>query len=282
MDDQVNKPIDVAELFATLSRLVATRADRRPEPAQLEAARVELTGIPEQLPGIDLERAMRTVESVPLLRRLLASFRRENLTVLDQLREALAQGELQLARRLVHTVKGVGGNLGAAELGNAARLLEAAMQLEDTESLQPALQLFEEKLNEVLGSILLLGDQEASAGMSRGIGAQRVLSHQRVASCACCSEQAPGSSERPRSGPSTSIPAVASHERDELAALARALSPLLEAHNLQALGVWDGMRPLLPAKLGDKLEATLQRLDFSDASRLLQAIMQELEISLCP
>jgi len=280
MDDQVNKPIDVAELFATLSRWVATQADRRPEPAQLEAVRVELAGIPEQLPGIDLGRAMRTVESAPLLRRLLTSFRSENLGVLDQLHEALSQREFQLARRLVHTVKGVGGNLGATELGNAARLLEVAMQLEDAESLQPALQLFEDKLNEVLDAILLLGDQDGSAGPGRVPGAQQVLPHEGIASCAYCSEQAPGSGERPRPGQSASLPAVASHERDEIAAWARTLAPLLEAHNLQALGVWDEMRPLLPAKLGDKLEATLQRLDFSDASRLLRAIMQELEISL--
>lgn len=280
MDDQVNKPIDVAELFATLSRLVATRAGRRPEPVLLEAARFELAGIPEQLPGIDLGRAMRTVESAPLLRRLLTSFRRENLDVLDQLHEALSQREFQLARRLVHTVKGVGGNLGATELGNAARLLEVAMQLEDAASLQPALQLFEDKLNVVLDSILSLGDQDGSAGPGGVSGRQRVLSQKGIASCACCSEPTPASSEPPRSGPPTRVPVVASHERDELAALARTLSPLLEAHNLQALGVWDEMRPLLPAKLGDKLEATLQRLDFSDASRLLQAIMQELEIAL--
>jgi len=246
MDDQVNKPVDVAELFATLRRWVEPQDAGSPEPLPAEAARGEGKRLPGRLPGIDLKRAIRTVESAQLLRRLLRTFRTENLAVLDRLQEVLSQGDFQQARRIVHTVKGVGGNLGATELGNAALWLEVAMQGEDAESLRPALVVFQDKLNEVLSSILLLGEQE---------------------------ERAAETGQAPRR------PEAAAAEPEQLAALARQLYSLLEAHNLQALGVWEEIRPLLPAEAAQRLEAALQGLDFSDASRLLGGIMQQLEIS---
>jgi CheY-like chemotaxis protein len=247
MNDQVNKPIDVAELFGTLSRWVGQQGESWGEPAQEEAGRGGGFGFPpDELPGIDLPRAMRTVESAPLLRRLLISFRRENLGVVGTLHEALAGSDFPLARRIVHTVKGVGGNLGATGLFDAALLLELAMQAEDTGSLRPALELFEERLAEVLDSILRLEQCEKSCGDP-------------------CEK---------------SVDQASPVERERIAELAGDLFSLLEAHNLNALGVWEEMRLLLKGEAADRLEAVLQSLDFGEASRLLGLIMQDLEISL--
>jgi len=246
MDDQVNKPIDVAELFATLSRWVGPQpggSPAAPEPEQMPA---DPSGFPDRLPGIDLDRAVRIVESAPLLRRLLISFRCENLGVMAELREALSKGELEQVRRIVHTVKGVGGNLGAIELGSAALSLELALHGGDAGSLRLALEAFQEKLDQVLGSILLLGGPQPEPADA---GAQSA------------GETAPAA------------------DREEVAELARELSRLLEAHNLSALGLWEQLRPLLPAQAAARLEETLQRLDFDDAYRLLGAIMQEMEMS---
>ena len=246
MNDQVNKPIDVSELFATLGRWVGPGAEGMSEPLPEEASCEELEAFPERLPGIDLPRALMIVESAPLLKKLLISFGIENLALADELRQALDNGEWPLARRLVHTVKGVGGNLGAVELHAAALTLETALREEDAGALDPALEEFLATLDEVLASC-------------------RVLESQQV-------------EERRPPSEASRLPASPA-ERARLAALAGRLSELLEAHNLNALGVWEEMRPLVAGEVADKLEATLQGLDFGDAAALLSAIMQDLETS---
>ena len=244
MNDQVNKPIDVAELFATLRRWVGPQADSAPQPK--EAARVAAEGLPEYLPGIDPVRALSIVESAPLLRRLLTSFRRENMGVVDRLREALSKGDLQGARLIVHTVRGVAGNLGATGLCCAASSLETALHGEDSGPLTSALETFEAKLAELLGTIRFLEEQEEGGAVA---------------------DRAP-------------LVTAAAAEPERLALLAGQLFVLLEAHNLEAIGVWEEMRPLVQAEGADSLAATLQRFDFAEASRTLAAIMQKLEIPL--
>ena len=243
MNDQVDKPIDVAELFATLKRWIGP-AKMSSAPPSPDAAREAHPELPAQLPGIDLERALSIVESAPLLKKLLISFRKENLTVLDDLHQALADGDHLLARRIVHTVKGVGGNLGAIELHAAALCLEKAIHDADSDALPQALKAFETKLSQVLDSLLVLGKPKKAAA---------------------------GPVAEPRTRALT-------EERERLVELVHKLSDLLDAHNLNALGVWEEMKPLLAGESVGRLEATLQCLDFGDASAVLAAIMQDLEI----
>jgi len=243
MNDQVNKPIDVSQLFATLGRWVAPMAVAE-EPAEEEAWDDD-DGLPEQLPGLDLKRAARTVEGAQLLRRLLTSFRKENEGILEQFGEAAQRGDLQLARRIIHTVKGVGGNLGATRLSSAAASLEIALLGDDAEMLHRTLENFAEKLAEVLDSIRFLERQQGEVA-----------------------EAEPG-----REGVR-----IACGDPEQLAAVALRLRRLLEDQNLDALGVWEEMSPLLAGELADRLEATLQSLDFGEARLVLGEIMQTLEI----
>jgi PAS domain S-box-containing protein len=242
MNDQVNKPIIVAELFSTLQRWIRPDAGPVAESVQEEAARGVDGGLPGRIPGIDLQRSMRTLESAPLLRRLLGSFRRENLGVLDGLQAALAAGDLDLARRVIHTVKGVAGNLGATELCSAAAALELALG-QDADSLSHAMEAFGTNMNEVLGSILVLGREEDGAPDLPGRSVPEPL------------------------------------ERERITRLFRELSRLLEADNLNALGIWEEMKPLLPVEPAGRLDTALQGLDFRDASRILGDIGQALEIT---
>jgi len=240
MNDQVNKPIIVAELYNTLQRWVRPHAGPL---AEAPVKDVSAEGLPERLPGINLRRALRTLESAPLLRKLLQSFRRENLSLLDDLHAALAESDLERARRLVHTVKGVGGNLGADALCSAARALEPVLQ-QGGAALDLALGAFSEQLNEVFSSVLLLEAAEPSA-----------------------QPQTP--------------PAQAAHlESAEIARLAVKLCGLLDADNLNALGVWEDTRPVLPAEAAGRLDLALQGLDFREASHILRQLVQELEIAI--
>jgi HPt (histidine-containing phosphotransfer) domain-containing protein len=212
------------------------------------APALEGAGLPERLPGLNLVRALGTLESAPLLRKLLVSFRRENLSLLGELRAALDGGDLELARRLIHTVKGVGGNLGTDALCAAALKLEQvlqALQEDGDPALEVALAAFAACLEEVFGSVLLLGEEAAAAELpgAEGEGSQPL-------------------------------------QWDLIARHCRRLDGLLEADNLNALGVWDELRPLLPAEAAGRLDPALQVLDFRQASLLLGELVQALEIAL--
>jgi hypothetical protein len=69
-------------------------------------------------------------------------------------------------------------------------------------------------------------------------------------------------------------------ERDAIARLSGSLGALLEADNLNALGVWEELKPLLPAEAAGRLDLALQGLDFRGASRILGDIANTLEITL--
>jgi len=243
MNDQVNKPIDVDELFATLARWIGPDAEAVPKPVRPPIEAASLEGLPAVLPGIDLKRAIRIVESAPLLKRLLISFGVENGNAGEELRGMLALGDLDSARRMVHTVKGVGGNLGAVELQEAALFLEGALRGEDPGTLAPALERFEERLAEVLASIATL-------------------------------------SPEPPEQPQVPLEKRSPEEQQRLRELAGELASLLEAQNLTALGVWEELKPLVSSESANRLDATLQCLDFADASKALAAMMRELETAL--
>jgi len=241
MNDQINKPIVVAELYTTLQRWVGPEAGPSGEATARE---VSAEGLPERLPGIDLRRALGTLESAPLLRKLLRSFREENLTLLENLQGALERGDLELARRLVHTVKGVGGNLGASELCSAARLLEPALRLGGA-ALERAREAFAASLNQVFDSVLLLEAQTERAAAPQA----------------------------PPAHPATLDAA-------EIARLSGRLGGLLEADNLNALGVWEELRPLIPGEAAGRLDLALRELDFREASGILHEIARAREIAL--
>jgi CheY-like chemotaxis protein/anti-sigma regulatory factor (Ser/Thr protein kinase) len=245
MNDQVSKPIDVPQLFATLRRWIGPAGlTVEADPMQADWHR---TGFPEQLPGLDLKRVLLALEGTPQLMRLLARFREENEPLMARLGEAAATGELQLAKRMIHTVKGSGGNLGATRLCSAAASLEMALSGGDASLLHQTLESFHEKLNEVLDSIRLLEEQYGGGAGAASRGGEKIK--------------------------------VSTQELEHVAALARTLKRLLEDQNMNALGLWEEMRPLVTGELADRLEATLQSLDFGDAGSILRDIMQNLEIS---
>jgi PAS domain S-box-containing protein len=247
MNDQVNKPFNVAELFATLLRWVRPGAPAAELPVR-PVAGPERSGLPERVPGIDLQRALGTLESVVLLRKLLSSFRRENLSLLEDLGAALATGDQELARRLVHTVKGVGGNLGARELSGAAQALEPLLKEQASPERDRALEEFAARLGEVFDSVVML--------------------------------EAQGEPEEENDGSAGSPGETGPLELAAILEQCRRLHGLLEADNLNALGVWDELRPQLPAEAAGRLDAALQGLDFREATRMLRELAQLLEIAL--
>jgi CheY-like chemotaxis protein len=232
MNDQVNKPIDVPELFATLRRWARPESFTLFEAAGKALVEDEEPGLLEHIHGIDVPRALQRLGNTFLLRKLLISFRNENMETMKNLRAALAQGDNQLAQRIVHTVKGVGGNLCATGLSAAALSLEQAMKGADADAQQSSMAELEEAKVETIGE----------------------------------------SNESP--------PEELLINRERIVPLVRELAALLEANNLTALNVWEQLKPLIAGVNRDKLDSTINGLNFKDGGMILVAISEDMGIEL--
>jgi CheY-like chemotaxis protein/nitrogen-specific signal transduction histidine kinase len=127
MNDYLTKPLDAGRLLASLGQWIApaAAAARDLATAAAPAAKGE-AGAPAV--GLDATRALeRLGGNERLLYGIAAEFAREYAASGEEIAARIAAGDLDGARRLAHTVKGVAGNIAAEALAGAARDLEAAL-----------------------------------------------------------------------------------------------------------------------------------------------------------
>ncbi|GGD86558.1 response regulator [Paenibacillus nasutitermitis] len=86
--------------------------------------------LPPEVPGMDISAALARVNGKrDILVHMLKLFARDYAEFEVRLREALQSGDYTQARRMAHTLKGVAGNLSAAELAAMADQLETLLKL---------------------------------------------------------------------------------------------------------------------------------------------------------
>jgi len=159
MNDYLTKPIEIDRLLATLGQWIVPAAARNtiqvatrpplilPETSQTNALPAQGSAPPA---GLDLATALvRLGGNDRLLRHVVAEFVREYGNCAEQLRQHLAGGNLDGARRLVHTVKGVAGNIAATALAASSRELEESL-LAGAKPPEPALAAFQTALERTL------------------------------------------------------------------------------------------------------------------------------------
>jgi two-component system sensor histidine kinase/response regulator len=79
------------------------------------------------LPGIDMERTLQVLEiDNAAFIRILRGFHAYHQDIVEKLRRARADSDLELMRQLAHGLKGSAANIGAAELSTAAQAIEEA------------------------------------------------------------------------------------------------------------------------------------------------------------
>ena len=138
MNDFVAKPVDPASLFDTLSHWLNIGAGR----GRIAAVpRFGAGGSPggdpgvdaiaelRRLPGFDVGRGLEIWQGnvqkyLGLLRRFVAS----GIDEVERLRDSVARGDTAAAAVLVHDLKGVAGTVGAMQVADCARRLEAQLR----------------------------------------------------------------------------------------------------------------------------------------------------------
>ena len=134
MNDHIAKPIDVAELFTTLARWVRPKspAPMATTTATPTAAPAAPEAEPPALPvldGIDTAAALQRLQGdTALYLKLLRKTAATQADSLEQYDAAVAAADWTSAQRVIHSLKGVAGNLGAEPLRQACARLEAAAQ----------------------------------------------------------------------------------------------------------------------------------------------------------
>lgn len=139
MNDYISKPIESRQIFFILSRWISMdppsetgisteiHQDRLQKvPAVSLSFHIEL---PDSLPGLDIQSGLNRINGNRYLYcSLLKEFLTENTDSLARIRKALSHGNMEYAASLIHTIKGVAGNIGASRVFQSAKSLESVVQ----------------------------------------------------------------------------------------------------------------------------------------------------------
>lgn len=169
MNDHIAKPIDRKHLYATLIAWIkpANRPRVKIAPPLKRMSEVDKIKIPAILPGVDVVSGLeRLGGNHHLFRSLLLSFGREFATASAKVQAALEgrrQDDLKVAKDLIHTIKGMAGNLSALELFDAILALEKGICADRREDWPKLLNGFEFHLQRIFKSIETLKPEEKEA-----------------------------------------------------------------------------------------------------------------------
>jgi len=237
MSAHLAKPIDVDELISTLCA-AAPHAVAAPVSAGAAAGAHQAAQPP--LPGIDLDAALQRMGgNYDALISLLKRFAQSHGGAVDEVRALLATGQRPAARQLLHRLRGVAANLGAATLAQLTAKAEAELHPDratpdDAPSLRQALAALEQAI------VLLLDGIRAST---------------------------PAPSATP-AGPTA-------HDLPQRLA---ELQELLQNNNLKALAQFQTLRAALPATPSSQaLADAVETLNFKEAERLVEDLLQRKE-----
>ncbi len=150
------KPINRAVFFASL---IAVHKGEQLKPAKQETQKYIL---PESLPGIDIARGITQAGgNQKIYNSVLKKFLNHYGSHIDKIRQSHKNKDLQTSHRLIHTLKGVAGNIGAKQVQKAA--LELENRFRDSDDFEELLSIVDNHLQDVFASITSLSNMEEDA-----------------------------------------------------------------------------------------------------------------------
>jgi two-component system sensor histidine kinase/response regulator len=253
MNDHVAKPIDVGQLFVTLSRWIKPKT-----PADDDAETCTLQGVGNEcapdIVGLDIGKALgRVGGNVKLLRKLIGRFVETQADVMTRIKSALdnpAKPDAETATREAHTVKGLAGNIGANEMFKLAGKVEGMIKNGQTDGLPQAMDEMARELKDLLERISQGMPHEVETAKPAGTGAV----------------------------------AEAAVDMEKLAADLKILAELLADDDSQAVKAMDGAMERLNAaghaEAAKKVQKSISGFDFEEALDKLREIGAALGVSL--
>ena len=140
MNDHIAKPIKVHEMLVTMARWITPGVlpstgmiseAESPVPEVLMPGSLAVNENLKNISGLDVVAGLATVQgNEALYHKLLNKFRRNQDDFGGKFRQAQALGDRSTAERLIHTLKGVAGNLGAFAVQKAAQKFEVVLREE--------------------------------------------------------------------------------------------------------------------------------------------------------
>lgn len=184
MNEHVSKPIEPEKLFAVLQSILSeqesllrVRPDEQQASASAPAPVSAEKPFPTELPGVEIQTGLTRVGGKrSFYIKLLGQFIEEYSGVVDELKGFESEENYTEARRVAHTIKGVGGNLGMSGIQETAYALEknyaenrlagehfAPFEAAFTEVLAGLREYFGDESEEGEGQDVLLGNDERDA-----------------------------------------------------------------------------------------------------------------------
>lgn len=162
MNGYIAKPIDVDELVACLLDSIKPEMRKMPDSTLETADTQEKTLLPAYLPSIDWRLGVKSVAgNAQLFHELLLKFYEDFGDAAARLEAFLQTSDIESALALLHSLKGVAGNLAMPELKDRANALEKAIAKQQT-SVPGLLIEFSRAQHKVLESIARLKANEST------------------------------------------------------------------------------------------------------------------------
>lgn len=163
MNAYITKPIDTTLLFRTMGHWIKEKqrsssrklslGETKQPPETNKISAINDNGIPD-LDGINIQSALsRLGGNQKLYQKLLVNFCNNHQNDIKEILQAIELGELITAERMVHTIKGAAGNIGALEVFTDAGSLEDVFRGNTLENVEPLIKQLEKSLELVFTSI---------------------------------------------------------------------------------------------------------------------------------
>jgi signal transduction histidine kinase/CheY-like chemotaxis protein len=151
MNDHIAKPINVNDMFATMSKWISSKNPITSPLKTDETDSINGVNLPD-IAQLNIDVGLNSTQgNQALYQKLLVKFYISNSTFSQSFSQALSADDQSTALRLAHTLKGVAGTIGAQQLQSAAGTLENAC---DNKATKAELMLLQEQVEIALEPIL--------------------------------------------------------------------------------------------------------------------------------
>lgn len=153
MNDMVTKPIDPDEMFGAMLKWMKPNKEIKATRKQLTKKEELEPDIPD-IPGLNIKSALARISNKKkLYLSILKKFYNNNQNFVGEIKTTLDKEDHETAQRLIHTLKGVSGNIGADSLFEQTKVVEESIHEKNSKKIEDGLNELDAELKELFGNI---------------------------------------------------------------------------------------------------------------------------------